>query len=72
MSGTKILVSKRMKNPSSVLRSSVATVMTNVFHKNGIMVSGKLAKIVRIFVDIQLQKDKSSISVQHFWARFGP
>ena len=31
---------------------SVATVMTNVFHKNGIMVSGKLAKIVRIFVDI--------------------
>ena len=31
---------------------SVATVMPNVFHKNGIMVSGKLVKIVRIFVDI--------------------
>jgi hypothetical protein len=31
---------------------SVATVMTNVFQKNGIMVSRKLAKIVRIFVDI--------------------
>ena len=32
--------------------NSVATVMTDVFNKNGIMVSGKLAKIMRIFVDI--------------------
>ena len=31
------------------VKSSVATVMTNVFHKNGIIVSRKLAKIVRIF-----------------------
>jgi hypothetical protein len=31
---------------------SVATVMTDVFQKNGIIVSRKLAKIVRIFVDI--------------------
>ena len=31
---------------------SVAMVMTDVFHKNRIMLSGKLAKIVRIFVDI--------------------
>jgi hypothetical protein len=31
---------------------SVAMVMTDVFHKNVIMVSGKLAKIMRIFVDI--------------------
>jgi hypothetical protein len=30
--------------------TSVATVMTDVFQKNGIMVSRKLAKIVRIFV----------------------
>jgi hypothetical protein len=32
--------------------ASVATVMTDVFQKNGIMVSQKLAKIVRIFVDM--------------------
>ena len=31
---------------------SVATVMTDAFQKNGFMVSRKLAKIVRIFVDI--------------------
>ena len=31
---------------------SVATDMTNVLNKNGIMVSGKLVKIVRVFVDI--------------------
>jgi hypothetical protein len=31
---------------------SVATVMTNVFQKNGIIVSRKLAKFVRIFVDM--------------------
>ena len=31
---------------------SVAMVMTDVFHKNRIMVSGKLDKFVRIFVDI--------------------
>ena len=31
---------------------SVATVTTAVFQKNGFMVSGKLAKIVRIFLDI--------------------
>ena len=33
-------------------KHSVATVMTDVFHKNRIMVSMQLAKIVRIFVDI--------------------
>ena len=33
-------------------RFSVATVMTNVFRKNGIMVSRKLARILRIFVDM--------------------
>jgi uncharacterized membrane protein len=31
---------------------SVATVMTDVFQKNGIMVLRKLAKITRIFVDM--------------------
>ena len=33
-------------------RTSVATVMTNVFQKNGIIVSRKLATIMRIFADI--------------------
>ena len=32
--------------------SSVATVMTDVFQKNGIMVPRKLAKIMRILMDI--------------------
>jgi hypothetical protein len=40
---------------------SVATVMTNVFQKNGIMVSRKLAKIVRIFVDRMHQKLRGNI-----------
>ena len=40
---------------------SVATVMTNVLHKNGIMVSEKLAKIVRIFVDIGHIKNRGAI-----------
>ena len=40
---------------------SVAMVMTNVFRKNGIMVSGKLAKIVRIFVDIGHIKNRGVI-----------
>ena len=35
-----------------IVMPSVATVMTDVFQKNGIMVSRKLAKIVRIFVDM--------------------
>ena len=40
---------------------SVAMVMTDVFHKNGIMVSRKLAKIVRIFVDIGHIKNQGII-----------
>ena len=48
---------------------SVAMVMTDVFHKNGIMVSGKLAKIVRIFVDIGHIKNRGVI----YWPeRIGP
>jgi hypothetical protein len=35
--------------------------MTNVFQKNGIMVSRKLAKIVRIFVDIGCIKNRRII-----------
>ena len=31
---------------------SVATVMTDVFQENGIMISRKLAKVMMIFVDI--------------------
>jgi mRNA degradation ribonuclease J1/J2 len=34
--------------------TSVATVMTDVFQKNGIMVSRTLAKIVRIFVFVDI------------------
>ena len=48
---------------------SVATVMTDVFHKNGVMVSGKLAQIARIFVDIGHIKDQGVI----YWPeRIGP
>ena len=48
---------------------SVATVMTDVLHKNGIMVSGKLGKIVRIFVDIGHIKNRGVI----YWPkRIGP
>ena len=35
--------------------------MADVFHKNEIMVSGKLAKIVRIFVDIGHIKNRGVI-----------
>jgi hypothetical protein len=38
--------------------NSVATVMTDVFQKNGIMVSRKLAKIMRIFVDMGCIKNQ--------------
>ena len=49
--------------------TSVAMVMTDVLHKNGIMVSGKLAKIVRIFVDIEHIKNRGVI----YWPeRIGP
>jgi hypothetical protein len=52
-----------------VVGNSVATVMTNVFQKNGIMVSRKLAKIVRIFVDIGRIKNRGVI----YWPkRIGP
>ena len=37
---------------SSSSTVSVATVMTNVFQKNGIMAPRKLAKIMRILMDI--------------------
>ena len=48
---------------------SVAMVMTDVFNKNGIMVSGKLAKIVRIFVDMGHIKNQGVI----YWPeRIGP
>ena len=50
-------------------KHSVAMVMTDVFHKNGIMVSGKLAKVVRIFVDIGHIKIQGVI----YWPeRIGP
>jgi hypothetical protein len=49
--------------------TSVATVMTDVFQKNRIMVSRKLAKIMRIFVDIGRIKNRGAI----YWAeRIGP
>ena len=49
--------------------TSVATVMTDVFQKNEIMVSRKLAKIMRIFVDIGRIKHRGVI----YWPeRFGP
>jgi hypothetical protein len=48
---------------------SVATVMTDVFQKNGIMVSRKLAKIMRIFVDMRHIKNRGVI----YWPeRIGP
>ena len=48
---------------------SVTTVITDVFQKNGVMVSRKLAKIMRIFVDIGHIKDQGVI----YWPeRFGP
>jgi hypothetical protein len=37
--------------PICTISTSVATVMTDVFQKNGIMVSRKLAKIMRIFAN---------------------
>jgi hypothetical protein len=37
---------------STKIVTSVATVMTDVFQKNGIMVSKKLDKIMRIFGDM--------------------
>ena len=51
-----------------VLRS-VTMVMTDVFHKNGIMVSRKLAKVVRIFVDIGHIKSQG---VTYWPKRIGP
>ena len=42
------------------LPTSVTMVMTDVFHKNGIMVSRKLATIMRIFVDIGHIKTEGS------------
>jgi hypothetical protein len=41
--------------------TSVVTVMTNVFQNNGIMVSRKLAKIMRIFVDTGHIKNRGVI-----------
>ena len=49
--------------------NSVAMVMTDVFHKNGIMVSGKLAEIMRIFVDIG---DVKNWGVIYWPKRIGP
>ena len=40
---------------------SVAMVMTDVFHKNGIMASGKLATIVGKFVDMEHIKNQRVI-----------
>ena len=40
---------------------SVATVMTDIFQKNGTIVSRKLAKIMRIFVDIGCIKNRGVI-----------
>jgi hypothetical protein len=49
--------------------ASVATVMINVFQKNELMVSRKLAKIMRIFVDIGHIKSRGVI----YWPeRIGP
>jgi hypothetical protein len=54
---------------AEALWSSVATVMTDVFQKNRIMVSRKLARIVRIFVDIGHIKNRGVI----YWPeRIGP
>jgi len=56
-------------NVQSLSLSSVATVITDVFQKNGIMVSMKLVKIVRIFVDIGHIKNRGVI----YWPdRIGP
>ena len=41
--------------------TSVATVMTDVFQKNGIMVSRELTKMVRIFVDMGHIKNQGVI-----------
>ena len=57
-------IKRRMDSENvGAVQSSVATVMTDVFHKNGIMVSGKLAKIVRIFVDIGHIKNRGVIYI---------
>jgi hypothetical protein len=58
-----------MYNYKLFVTHSVATVMTDVFQKNGIMVSRKLARIVRIFVDMGHIKTRGVI----YWPeRIGP
>ena len=54
---------KIFENYNWLQSGSIATVMADVFQKNGIMVSRKLAKIVRIFVDIEHIKTEGSYIV---------
>ena len=60
---------KSLVTRGGTVASSVATVMTDVFHKNGILVSGKLAKIVGKFGDMGHIQNRSVI----YWPkRIGP